>query len=198
MVELQHGQQPAELIAFNQNNPNATPADLNSSGFNAIKPVIKQALHRDQAGLCVYCEKQLEANEGQIEHIKPKAAHSQGQTAYPQLAFTYTNFAHGCANNKTCGQTKKSGLLPIEPAPGCNTQWQLSTTGSIEPIHGLTRANAHNVRKTRDMLRLNDAGLMKEREDWLNQLIHVAKIVPQDINAFLAQSPFRYILRTAL
>jgi uncharacterized protein (TIGR02646 family) len=198
MVELQHGQQPADLIVFNQQNPNATPADFNGSGFHAIKLVIKQALHRDQAGLCVYCEKRLEANEGQIEHIKPKATHSQGQTPYPQLAFTYSNFAHGCTNNKTCGQTKKSGLLPIEPAPGCNAQWQLSTTGSIEPIHGLTRANVHDVRKTRDMLQLNDAGLMKEREDWLKQLVNVAQTVPQGIDVFLEQSPFRYILRTAI
>lgn len=198
MVELQHGSEPVELIQFNQNYPNAVPRDFDGDAFRAIKSVVKASLHRGQDGLCVYCEKPLEANQGQIEHIKPKAVHSQGQTAYPHLTFTYTNLAHGCTNHKTCGQTKKSGLLPIEPAPNCNDQWQLSTTGSIEPIQGLTKKQLHNVKQTRDMLRLNDAGLMKEREDWLKQTLVIAQTQPHAVNAFLAQSPFRYILQTAL
>lgn len=198
MIELEHGQEPSELIQFNKQHPNAQPDDFEGIAFCSIKDKIKISLHRDQGGLCVYCEKTLAAEDGQIEHIKPKRVQKPTQQSFPHLAFTYTNFAHSCINNITCGQKKKSGVLPIEPAPNCNDKWGLQTNGHIEPILGLTRGEKHLVVQTREMLGLNkDTGLVKDRADWFQNVLKVAQQMPEDIDAFLAQSPFRYILQTA-
>lgn len=196
MVELQHRAiDPAELIAFRATCPTATPADFDSLAFRPSKLACKAALNEDQGGLCAYCEKPLAPSDGQVDHIKPKS----GTNAHPHLCFTYSNYAHSCINPKTCGQKKKSGLLPVEPAPGCNDEWQLSTDGSIQPLSGLTRARQHEVRQTRDMLGLNnDSNLVVEREKWLVRAIEILHQDPSDLPLFLQGAPYRYILAATL
>ena len=193
MVELQHRAVPTPaLTAFNTANPVATVADFNSRAFQPVKAALKADLNQEQGGLCVYCESTLAAGAGQIDHIKPKSAH-------PNLCFSYTNSAHSCINPKTCGQKKKNGLLPIEPGPGCNAQFALSTDGTVEPISGLTRKQLHPVRQTYDMLGLNaDSNLVDERKRWLAHTIAVLQQAPNDIQEFLQAAPYRYILATAL
>lgn len=196
MVEFQHrNPHTLALTQFLMDNPASSVSDFDSLAFRPVKDAVKADLHTDQSGLCVYCEKGLSANEGQVEHIKPKA----GPNGHPQLCFSYTNYAHSCINPKTCGQKKGNGLLPIEPGPGCNDQWTLSTDGTIEPIVGLTRAQSHAVRQTRDMLGLNrDSNLVDERQRWLKNALFVLQQAPSDIQQFLQDAPYRHILATAL
>lgn len=189
MIELVHGQEPIELTQFNQQNPSNLPADFNNLPFAPVKAPIKKALHRDQSGLCAYCEQILKADEGQIDHIKPKVTQ-------PHLTFAYTNFAHSCINHRTCGQKKKSGVLPIEPAPNCNDSWVLLKNGSIEPKANLTRKEKHPVIQTRDMLGLNIPELKRDREKWFSQVIHIAREMPQELDDFLTRIPYRHILKT--
>ena len=196
MVELQHRQpEPIELSQFRAAQIEAVVGDFDSPAFQPVKRAVKAALHAEQGGICAYCEQTLAPSAGQIDHIKPKA----GPNAQPQLCFTYNNYAHSCITDQTCGQKKKNGLLPIEPAPGCNREWQLSTDGSIQPLAGLTRQRRHAVIQTRDMLGLNkDSDLVIERQKWLKQSIVVLQLVPNDLPAFLKTAPFRYILATAV
>jgi uncharacterized protein (TIGR02646 family) len=196
MIELVHGQEPIELTQFNFQNPSATPKDFDSLIFALVKASIKKALHRDQEGLCVYCEQNLNTDGGQIDHIKPKSAQQPTQPSFPHLAFKYANFAHSCTNNRTCGQKKKSGVLPIEPAPHCNNFWTLSSTGSIEPKIELTRQQTHQVVQTRDMLGLNIPELKRDREKWFAQAVNIARAMPQELGDFLKDIPYRHILKT--
>mgnify|MGYP001952425374 CR=1 FL=1 len=196
MVELEHRAIPtASLTAFVAATPLATVADFDSLAFRAVKAAVKADLNQDQGGLCVYCESALDAEDGQVEHIKPKA----GRNAHPHLCFTYTNYGHSCINHKTCGQKKKNALLPIEPGPGCNAQWALSTDGTIEPRPGLNRKQRHRVTQTRDMLGLNaDSNLVDERRRWLANSIAILQQAPDGIQAFLQLAPYRHMLATAL
>lgn len=196
MVELQHrAGGVSALTGFVASHPDLTVKDFDSLAFGPIKDTVKAALNQDQGGLCVYCERSLEPDAGQVEHIKPKA----GNNAHPQLCFVYSNYAHSCINNQTCGQKKKNGLLPIEPGPGCNQFWTLSTDGFIEPLITLMRKQKHPVVQTRDMLGLNkDASLVRDREKWLKQANQIANNSPADLVAFLDQAPFRYLLDTVL
>jgi uncharacterized protein (TIGR02646 family) len=196
MVELQHRITPTPaLTQFLAANPTATVIDFDSLAFRPVKDEVKADLNVDQGGLCVYCETKLVPTDGQVEHIKPKG----GPNAHAHLCFSYTNYAHSCVNPKTCGQRKRNGLLPIEPGPGCNSQWTLSTDGSIELISGLTRSQQHPVRQTRDMLGLNrDANLVDERQRWLKSALAVLKQSPNDLPLFLQQAPYRHILATIL
>lgn len=195
MVELEHRlPEPPELTQFRTDNPSATVADFETLAFKTTKDAVKTALNQDQGGLCVYCEQELQSTAGQVEHIKPKA----GDNAHPDLCFTYTNYAHSCINPKTCGQKKKNGLLPIEPRQGCNTEWELSTDGTIQPINGLTKRRTHEVKQTRDMLGLNaDSNLVNERKKWLQETLLILQgDDPEAVAIFLQEVPFRYILQT--
>jgi uncharacterized protein (TIGR02646 family) len=192
MIELQHRTIPTPaLTQFVAAHPNATAVDFNNSAFQPVKTTVKADLNADQSGLCVYCESPLAASSGQVEHIKPKG----GLNAYPQLCFSYTNYAHSCINAKTCGQKKKDGLLPIEPGPGCNSDWSLATGGTIEPIASLNRNRCHQVKQTRDMLGLNkDSNLVAERKRWLASAIAILQQSPADLPQFLQIAPYRHIL----
>lgn len=191
MIELIHGVEPPQLTHYRQQYPNATPTDFDSVIFHQIKPVIKAQLNQEQGQLCVYCERRLAVHEGQIEHIKPKS----GSQAFPALTFVYTNYAHSCINNLTCGQKKKAGVLPIEPAPHCNDKFILMLDGSIEPLLQLTRQEKHFVKQTRDMLGLQQTDLMREREEWVKAIKQIIAINPNLVTAFLKDKPFRYILK---
>lgn len=191
MIELQHRSvEPEKLREFRRNFPNAGKDDFNGPNFSSAKRAVKAALHEDQDGMCAYCERLLSPDSGQIDHIKPKG----GANAHPHLCFTYTNFAHSCIDDKTCGQKKKDGLLPIEPGPGCNDRWELSTNGKIEPLSPLSRSEKHNVKKTRDMLGLNTPDLTKDREEWFKSAISTLERCPDDIDIFLQDAPFRVII----
>lgn len=197
MVELEHRAIPTPaLTQYLSDNPAATVADFDSPLFGPVKRLVKADLHQDQDGLCVYCEQLLEANEGQVEHIKPKA----GANAHPHLCFDYNNYAHSCINNKTCGQRKRDRLLPIEPGSGCNGQWTIvSHSGLIEPLTTLTRRLRHPVVQTRDMLGLNaDSNLVDERKKWFIQTIEVLKVAPDDIDQFLQSVPFRVLITASI
>ena len=195
MVELQHrATPPLALTRFVDANPALGVKDFDSKAFQPVKQAVKAELNEDQGGLCAYCEKPLSAAEGQIDHIKPKA----GPNGRPDLCFTYRNYAHSCVNPKTCGQKKSNGLLPIEPGPGCNAEWSLSTDGTIEPLPGLNRQRRHVVTQTRDMLGLNkDSNLVDERKRWLASAIAILQQNPASLSEFLHDKPYRYILATA-
>ena len=191
MIELIHGTEPTELTEFRVSNPSATPADFSSAIFHPIKQIVKRQLNHEQGGLCVYCERTLAAQDGQVEHIKPKS----GVNEHPLLTFVYTNYAHSCINESTCGQKKKAGILPIEPALGCNELMILNTDGSIDPLETATRHQKHHVKQTRDMLGLQNPDLTRERDSWIKQIRTLISIDPNLIHAFLADKPFRFILR---
>ncbi|GAB2954618.1 retron system putative HNH endonuclease [Aquaspirillum soli] len=195
MVELQHRSTPTPTLTdFVATHPVLGAADFDSPAFRPVKQAVKADLNVDQGGLCAYCEKLLQPTEGQIDHIKPKA----GVNARPDLCFEYHNYAHSCINQKTCGQKKKNGLLPIEPSLGCNAEWALSTDGTIEPLPDLTRQRHHAVTQTRDMLGLNrDSNLVDERKRWLANAITVMQQSPADFSEFLKSAPYRHILVTA-
>lgn len=196
MVELQHRTVPtAALCAFNTANPSAAVADFGSKAFTLVKRAVKADLNADQDGLCVYCESKLAPDAGHVEHIKPKA----GEHARPDLCFTYTNFAHSCDIRTICGHRKRDRILLIEPAPGCNAQWALSTDGTIEPIAKLSKQQNLAVRQTLDILGLNaDSNLVDERQRWFARMLEILRETPTDIHAFLHAAPFRHILATAL
>ena len=196
MVELKHRSNPTPLLAtFIAAHPNATPKDFDSIAFRAAKNAIKTELNTDQGGLCVYCEQKLAAKDGQLEHIKPKG----GKNARPDLCFTYTNYAHSCTNDKTCGQKKKDGELPIEPTdPHCNSQWVLSTNGEIQPHNNLRKKQKHPVNQTIGMLGLNQPALVEARQRVFRNVIEILQQRPQTASAFIAKQEFRYLLTASL
>jgi len=173
-------------------NPNPSISDFDSKAFNLIKPMIKEQLHKEQDGLCVYCERKLGKDEGQIEHIKPK----NGKHAYPHLCFQYSNYAHSCINPKTCGQKKRDLLLPIEPKIGCNNKFSLSTDGFIIPRENLSKKEKNILDNTfLKRLGLNSPSLVKDRKKLIGHYIFLLKHNPIRAKDFMKSQPFFYIFK---
>lgn len=196
MIEINHrNPEPTQLSEFVAAKGVVKTDDFNSLEFQSVKLAVKACLNEDQGGLCAYCESKIGPRDGQIDHIKPKG----GKNAHPHLCFTYSNYAHSCISDKRCGQKKRDGILPIEPTVGCNDFWQLSTDGTIEAKLGLAKKQRHDVRQTLDMLGLNrDAGLVDERRRWFLNTIEILRDFPGEIDAYLADAPFRQILLASL
>lgn len=192
MIEIKHrNPEPVQLSDFVAAKGTLIVDDFGSLEFQAVKLAVKACLNEDQGGLCAYCETKIGPRDGQVDHIKPKG----GRNAHPHLCFSYTNYAHSCINAKRCGQKKGEGILPIEPADGCNDHWQLSTDGTIEARLALTKAQKHAVRQTLGMLGLNsDAGLVDERRRRFRDAVTILRDFPADIDAYLADGPFRQII----
>ena len=192
MVELNNSVFSYDLAGYIFLNPNPLVSDFNSLVFNRIKPMIKAQLHKEQRGLCIYCEKKLEPTHGQIEHIKPK----NGTYAHPHLCFQYTNYAHGCVNPKTCGQKKRDLLLPIEPKIGCNNKFFLSTDGSIVPIVSLSKKEKNILDNTfLKRLGLNNPSLVEDRKKLIDNYVFLLKRNPIDAKDFMESQPFFYIFK---
>jgi uncharacterized protein (TIGR02646 family) len=198
MIELHRRQtEPQELSDFNNNYPNAGVEYFDRAEFSSAKKAIKKALNKDQGELCVYCERQLAADSGHVEHIKPRNQNG----GRPDLCFTYENLAHSCDNNETCGHKKKNHYLPIEPGPGCNAKLSISSAdGMIVPISGLSKSEKHEIRSgVVDRLGLNnDTILVSVRKKSLKNFITVLKAAPDRAAEFLSDKPFRYIFSTLL
>ena len=129
------------------------------------------------------------ADEGHVEHIKPKSI-------YPQLCFQYINYAHSCNNPKTCGHKKKNKELPIEPKVGCNDKFSLSTDGSIVPILSLSKKERNILDNTfLKRLGLNNPTLVRERKIIISIYISLFKSNPREAYDYMINQEFRNILK---
>jgi uncharacterized protein (TIGR02646 family) len=186
MVEIGHLlAEPLTLAAHRQSNPGGL-----WGGFPGTpnKQELRHQLNLEQEGLCIYCESELDLEEGHVEHIKSK-------TLSPPLTFVYDNLSHSCDGPRHCGHHKQRGILPIEPRPNSNNFFALSAlTGDISPSIGLSTADHEKVKSTLLMLGLNsDTGLKRRRQQFAFTL--QAFSTAADVAAFLSNAPFRWSLK---
>lgn len=187
MVEFtRRSPEPAELAAFRYAN---SAADFNTPEFSPVKTSVKQKLNEDQGGLCAYCESELSPTAGHIDHVK-------SQSARRDLVFVYDNHVHSCTHLNHCGQAKRAKKIYIEPGPiGCNDCYTLSTNGLIGLVLGLTGDKRREAVKTLNRLGLSDSALRLEREKWIKSSLALFETSAADFEAFIADKPFRFILR---
>ena len=184
MIELQHlSPEPHELRDHRNVNPAGSWDD---PAFGAVRPRVRRQLNLEQEGLCVYCERRLDKDDGHVEHIKPKSVN-------PALTFVYDNLAHSCDGPGHCGHHKKEHVLPVEPRRGCNRFFDLmALDGKIVPASGLTGTEAEEAAVTLRILGLNVAALAWQRKGFADTIRYLS---PADKAEFLGTSPFRWALR---
>ena len=199
MIPLKHDLEPTELTIFKtSSNQSRDVKEFDSIEFQPIKDLIRKKLLDLQNNQCVYCERTfLELREVQVEHIKPKS----GRSPYPQLCFTYTNYAGSCIQNiekirRTCGQNKGDKILPIEPTNlKCNDFFLLNTEGEIHPLPSLTRRERHPINSTLEILGLNKPHLVLQRKKRIINLIKIIKLDATMADKFIESGNFRFIMR---
>lgn len=187
MIELQHILlEPTELRNYRRRNPDGSWDD---PAVEEIRPPIRHQLNLEQDGLCVYCECLLHEDEGHIEHIKPKSLN-------PHLTFEYTNLAHSCNEPKHCGHHKGRQSLPVEPQLGCNRFFSLmSLDGRLTPGLALTVDEVQQANDTIHILGLNTPSLTWQRKQYAETIYYLCQSNPADVENFIAESPFRWLLR---
>lgn len=125
---------------------------------------------------CPYCELEINLEESQIEHIKPK-------DKFPKLFSYYENFVVGCKDRKTCGQAKGNKwnemfINPVIENPNEYFSYDVKT-GKIIPLkeNGLKNEKAL---KTMEILNLNENKLCELRRTYIKEIIRTIKHLPDD------------------
>lgn len=98
-----------------------------------VKPIIREALRREQRGLCAYCERPLSPGDEHIEHVEPQSD--------PNVdPLDYGNFVLSCQDRVKrgdplhCGMAKGYQHLPVTPLQqNCSTKFTWTNDGRILP-----------------------------------------------------------------
>lgn len=184
MVELEHPAEPLSLEAYRNNHPIPSWSD---EDFILAKTEVRHALHREQQGLCIYCEGKIGQDDGHVEHIQSRAQH-------PGRVFAFDNLAHSCNGPKHCGHFKDKNTLPIEPRPGCNSYFDLmARDGMLTVAAGLNEGTRGQAETTLEVLGLNTPKLVRLRQQYATILRSLASDTER--KEFLRTNPFRWSLQ---
>ncbi len=139
------------------------------------KPVVHDALLKEQGYICCYCGMRITKTTSHIEHLKPRST-------YPNLALEYTNLIASCQGESEepptvpvhCGHKKKYWYdenLMVSPLEiNCADFFKYPASGEIKPTDNLSKKAvaettienlALNISKLQNMRRLAiDAALL--------------------------------------
>ena len=146
-----------------------------------IKQVLKKYLLEEQENSCCpYCEIEINLENSQIEHIKPK-------DKFPKLLTEYDNLVACCLESKRCGNSKgnKWDELFINPTienPEDYFEYDIKT-GRIIPIFKDGEKNKR-AEYTIDLLNLNDIRLCDIRKIFIVQYMS-----NKEVREYLKQFP---------
>lgn len=143
----------------------------------SYKKDIREALVKEQGGLCAYCMKRIKAHETDkkgkyLTHIE----HYQSQENYPELSLKYANMLAVCNGNegqpKTkqhCDKSKGSKNLIINPLDkSCEQLVKFLGNGKIL----VDDNNSKIKRDIEEALNLNESGLVNSRKVALDVAIN--------------------------
>ncbi|MBD2566832.1 retron system putative HNH endonuclease [Anabaena lutea] len=111
------------------------------------KPVVHDALLKEQGYICCYCGIRIFKETSHIEHL-------QSRSKYPDLALEYTNFMASCQGEDEdeptvpvhCGHQKKEWYdenLMVSPLePNCADFFKYPASGEILPTDDLDKKDA--------------------------------------------------------
>lgn len=166
MLEHSKGKEPRCLKTWQ-----ATPGADWSSLHGDDKQTIREAVCRDQGGLCAYCERRIKAIDGStfIEHWHPRST--------GERALLWRNLL-GVCSGKTgdvchCDKARQpNSLLFLNPVagegPNPRSHLRYLSSGRIEPREG---APAEVRRDIDEHLNLNAPPLIRHRKVILEELV---------------------------
>ena len=177
MLKINKKSEPAEFTKYKSKNK-----IINWDSFNAeIKQVLKQYLLEEQENSCCpYCEIEINLENSQIEHIKPK-------DKFPKLLAEYDNLLACCLESKRCGNSKANKwdelfINPVIENPEDYFEYDIKT-GEITPI--FKEGNRYEKAKyTIDLLNLNDNRLCDMRKIYIVQYMS-----NKEVREYLKQFP---------
>ncbi|MEH2071940.1 MAG: retron system putative HNH endonuclease [Nostoc sp.] len=131
------------------------------------KPIVHDALVKEQGYICCYCGMRITRDTSHIEHLKPRSA-------YPSLSLEYKNLIASCQGESEepppvpvhCGHKKKYWYdenLMVSPLKiTCADFFQYPASGEIQPTDELAKKAA--AQTTIEKLALNIGKLQNMRK----------------------------------
>ena len=166
MLHIQKKEEPLFLINFKKEYPSKT---YESKEFRKYRPRLKEALRKEQRGLCAYCCGRITQNTSHNEHIEPQ---NPGKY-HSRKSLDYTNIVASCNNQRTCGCEKGNKydaerfISPLDKE--CEEKFTYYLDGMIE-------GDAYTI----DLLNLNDYELRNARKAVIRTLQCLSR---EDISA---------------
>jgi uncharacterized protein (TIGR02646 family) len=156
MKHIVKNPEPPTFTDWKVNWPNMTPGwdefdqGTKQTDGTSIKDKVKEALIKEQSGLCCFCESRVGMKTGHIAHLLDQHNH-------PELELDYDNLLFSCPENshnvpQTCGHAQGNNILPITPLDAdCEWRFIYTGTGAI----AARDENDADAIKTIEMLKLD-------------------------------------------
>lgn len=149
MRHIIKGEAPPEYEKWKRENPGKNYQDLEDD----LRRLVRGKLIDEQAGLCAYCNCQIDVDSSHIDHVV------QRRNA-PGRQHDFTNMLASCKCNDTCGfeKDRQQDPLPLTPfSPNCEDVILYLDNG------GISGAN-EDAKKSIDILNLHDENLVARRK----------------------------------
>lgn len=75
------------------------------------KDTLIEYLHKNQKGICCYCNRKLYKCNNSSSIYSPHIEHLQPRSLFPHLELDYSNLYLSCSDSNTCGIKKKARLI---------------------------------------------------------------------------------------
>ena len=193
MLKVNKKSEPEEFTKYKSKNK-----IINWDSFTAeIKQVLKQYLLEEQENSCCpYCEMEINLNDSQIEHIKPK-------DKFPKLLADHDNLVACCLESKRCRNSKANKwdelfINPVIENPEDYFEYDIKT-GEITPI--FKEGNRYEKAKyTIDLLNLNDNRLCNIRRKYILEFSNYTKYNKNSLGDYPIKFPSlrRYLEKSFL
>jgi len=158
---------------------------------NPEKRLVHQSLLHEQGYICCYCCMRVATDTSHIEHLNPQSKTDS------DLSVEYTNMLASCGSSKhwpkNCGNNKKDNAIMVSPLQSnCEDFFSYSSNGKIEAANNLNQKHNDDVRKTIDILGLNDYDLTQARINALNALQGITNDEAQQLAQVCMQKNTQY------
>ncbi|MBS5186275.1 MAG: TIGR02646 family protein [Fusobacterium nucleatum] len=182
MLKVNKKSEPEEFTKYKSKNK-----IINWDSFTAeIKQVLKQYLLEEQENSCCpYCEMEINLNDSQIEHIKPK-------DKFPELLIDYKNLIICCLESRRCGNSKANKwdelfINPVTENPEDYFKYDIKT-GKIIPIFK-EKEKFEKAEYTINLLNLNDNRLCEIRKKYIFEFLSYSNNNKNSLSNFPVKFP---------
>ena len=184
MLKVDKKREPEEFTKYKKKNKVVNWKDFTSE--SEIKKLLKEALLEEQENSCCpYCETEINLNDSQIEHIKPK-------DKFPELLIDYENLIACCLESKRCGNSKANKwdelfINSVTENPEDYFKYDIKT-GKIIPIFK-EKEKFEKAEYTINLLNLNDNGLCEIRKRYIFEFLSYSNNNKNSLSNFPVKFP---------
>lgn len=177
MIYIRKGAAPSELTTYRERPDPADPSRpsaYDGAGFNEVKPRLREALVRDQRGICCYCTQRIAPTETEmkVEHYVPQ----RGENGDSTRDLDWTNLLGACCGQLPNPRGRGTGTVHCDSAKG----ERRITLNPLEKSHidclsyqrsgRLLSIQEQHQTEIDEVLNLNDEGLIERRRQVLDTL----------------------------